>query len=1056
MMSDSQANPVHWSLKSPTSTLSAEASPFVPNNFIPLAPPANSEGPCASASAQSFYPMEVPGYYSSLVPTPALPFYAMQYQCMYPPQMSVYPNSDCSVLVPSQQLPAPRQNKGHRQKDGNAQRETRGASDKRVMRNSKMQEGVLNPGTRRQLPERRKPSEQDVTTASKPDINPDLSSSKEFPSLSSSEPERPQNTAAKNSVSYSTALKQQPQKVTQMVDKCDSETKNSVHQKMPETHLAAAGEKWKMQKGQRGRKHINLVPESCAPSRSRNKVQIHGTTNDKSLEKCSRTTAISRDYVKQGDGGRPPVELRTRECWRQRHDRPLDQPQQHVTTMVDGSSRRITALVNIAAATKPERSYAAALNRAPQTIVMQEHANSAGGQGSTGIKPKLASKADIVASAKGDLLRGSWGSMTSSHSSQNLVKAGTASDVNSRNSKPVSASKSVNPPPAKGNPQVRINVSKAKKETHNSALKRNVLKSQQKNVKGETGVKSSCDDKKKKRKKKSPKIPDLMVDKVGMISQELLDFLQGGSGGGGIVKTKDDQQGGCVAMVEDVLTEYPPLEGKEELPEQSRSRAQLGTYSKIVASKMKSASGVAQLPQPVTTETQLDTSDKKPVEGADDKKPQHARLRKLVALGNAPTPMHKVPISMQISSVILPQEKQCKKLKGKENLFSGSTKKEKVQKEVIVKGSANILDSSAPLRKRGKERELPRKKKLSVMKKIILKEREQRKQLIGKMKQAATLRQQLIENSAALEESIVEDKLTSHGRQRYTLHSKNFRDLRSKHGLSCQGVYQPGKPGKQGIVRDAVAWRMELLTTGYCDHLLSKEINDVSKKLISDLVLFQDRLHLKDPVKARSKRRLVYGLKEVRRYLSLNKLKCIIFAPDIEEVKAEGGLNDSLQDLIDSARRHSVPVVFALKRRALGYYSKKSVPVSCIGIFDHGGREADFRHLIELVEEARKAYSYAVEQLQSCQKAAEETSMSSPMSTTCNEARQSSSQRSPGKDRTIQQSGASETVCSSVDDGWITTNDTDEDSGDEPEAAVEARAAKVSQLLVNVLRAPQK
>lgn len=39
----------------------------------------------------------------------------------------------------------------------------------------------------------------------------------------------------------------------------------------------------------------------------------------------------------------------------------------------------------------------------------------------------------------------------------------------------------------------------------------------------------------------------------------------------------------------------------------------------------------------------------------------------------------------------------------------------------------NILDSTAPLVKRGKERETPAKKRPSALKKVILKEREEKK-----------------------------------------------------------------------------------------------------------------------------------------------------------------------------------------------------------------------------------------------------------------------------------------------------------------------------------------
>ncbi|KAG0414648.1 hypothetical protein HPB47_008191 [Ixodes persulcatus] len=237
-------------------------------------------------------------------------------------------------------------------------------------------------------------------------------------------------------------------------------------------------------------------------------------------------------------------------------------------------------------------------------------------------------------------------------------------------------------------------------------------------------------------------------------------------------------------------------------------------------------------------------------------------------------------------------KRQPKKLK--ENLVERSSKKAEAQR-----APTNTLDSSAPVRKRGKEREMPARKKLTVMKKIILKEREERKQLLARVKQATLARQSLIENAS--ETCCLDDGLPQ--QETKQLHSTRFRE--------------------------------------YCDQMLSVEINQATKALITDLVFFQDRLHQKDPIKAKSKRRLVCGLKEVKKYLLLKKLKCVVFAPDIEEVKAEGGLDASLQALLQFARNQFVPTVFALRRRTLGSLARKKVPISCIGIFDYSGREGD-------------------------------------------------------------------------------------------------------------------
>ncbi|KAF0296465.1 Selenocysteine insertion sequence-binding protein 2-like [Amphibalanus amphitrite] len=51
-----------------------------------------------------------------------------------------------------------------------------------------------------------------------------------------------------------------------------------------------------------------------------------------------------------------------------------------------------------------------------------------------------------------------------------------------------------------------------------------------------------------------------------------------------------------------------------------------------------------------------------------------------------------------------------------------------------------------------------------------------------------------------------------------------------------------------------------------------------------------------------------------------------------------------------------VPLVFALKRRALGHACKKPVPVSCVGIFNYQGSEDNYKRLMQLTEAAQERY----------------------------------------------------------------------------------------------------
>lgn len=79
-----------------------------------------------------------------------------------------------------------------------------------------------------------------------------------------------------------------------------------------------------------------------------------------------------------------------------------------------------------------------------------------------------------------------------------------------------------------------------------------------------------------------------------------------------------------------------------------------------------------------------------------------------------------------------------------------------------------------------------------------------------------------------------------------------------------------------------------LLSSSYCSQVLSKEVDSCVTDLLKELVRFQDRLYQKDPVKAKIKRRLVMGLREVLKHLKLKKLKCVIISPNCEKIQSKG------------------------------------------------------------------------------------------------------------------------------------------------------------------------
>lgn len=76
--------------------------------------------------------------------------------------------------------------------------------------------------------------------------------------------------------------------------------------------------------------------------------------------------------------------------------------------------------------------------------------------------------------------------------------------------------------------------------------------------------------------------------------------------------------------------------------------------------------------------------------------------------------------------------------------------------------------------------------------------------------------------------------------------------------------------------------------SSYCSQMLSRDVDDCVTTLLKELVRFQDRLYQKDPMKARMKRRIVMGLREVLKHLKLRKLKCVIISPNCERIESKG------------------------------------------------------------------------------------------------------------------------------------------------------------------------
>ncbi|XP_076006941.1 selenocysteine insertion sequence-binding protein 2-like [Genypterus blacodes] len=290
----------------------------------------------------------------------------------------------------------------------------------------------------------------------------------------------------------------------------------------------------------------------------------------------------------------------------------------------------------------------------------------------------------------------------------------------------------------------------------------------------------------------------------------------------------------------------------------------------------------------------------------------------------------------------------------------------------------NPLDSTSPLVKKGKQREVPKAKKPTPLKKVILKEREERKH------------RRLLEERGLLPENESEpanepgeeeecdtaatDDVTSPIDGLEDQPENDTNEMQSKEGGETaqeddEGEQQATLPVPIATSRPSIHSRK---FRDYCSQMLSKDVDECVTSLLKELVRFQDRLYQKDPMKARMKKRIVMGLREVLKHLKLRKVKCVVISPNCERIQSKGGLDEALRTIIDTCREQGVPFVFALSRKALGRCVNKAVPVSLVGIFNYDGAQDYYHKMIELSSEARRAYEVMVSSAEQSETEAEQ------------------------------------------------------------------------------------
>lgn len=115
-------------------------------------------------------------------------------------------------------------------------------------------------------------------------------------------------------------------------------------------------------------------------------------------------------------------------------------------------------------------------------------------------------------------------------------------------------------------------------------------------------------------------------------------------------------------------------------------------------------------------------------------------------------------------------------------------------------------------------------------------------------------------------------------------------------------------------------------------------------EMLGELMRLQQRS--KDDKNARSRRRLVMGLREVARGIRAHKVKMVVMANNLDEY---GAIDAKLQEILEIARAEDVPVVFEFNKRKLGKAIGKSIKVAVVGIQSADGAQEQFKKLKKII-----------------------------------------------------------------------------------------------------------
>uniref|UniRef100_A0A1I8EKC1 Ribosomal_L7Ae domain-containing protein n=2 Tax=Wuchereria bancrofti TaxID=6293 RepID=A0A1I8EKC1_WUCBA len=120
--------------------------------------------------------------------------------------------------------------------------------------------------------------------------------------------------------------------------------------------------------------------------------------------------------------------------------------------------------------------------------------------------------------------------------------------------------------------------------------------------------------------------------------------------------------------------------------------------------------------------------------------------------------------------------------------------------------------------------------------------------------------------------------------------------------------------------------------------LTAKDADIAIIRFLKKVKKFQDSAWKKNPIKAKSKHRLVYGLREIRKQLLLEAVHCVILARDIETDKSIKLATD-VDTIKEICASNHINILWISSKHDLGKAVNKWPIVSAVAILDYRGAE---------------------------------------------------------------------------------------------------------------------